>query len=54
MRYSSMMTSLLHKFPSHMPLERELQLSELEYIHGSRAARTSIAEQYAGLPFEEA
>jgi p-hydroxybenzoate 3-monooxygenase len=33
-------------------MERELQLAELEYLHGSRAAQTTIAEQYVGLPFE--
>jgi len=47
-RFSTMLTGLLHKFPSHTPLERELQLAELEYIAGSRAAQTSIAEQYVG------
>jgi p-hydroxybenzoate 3-monooxygenase len=52
-RFSAMLTGLLHKIPSHTPLERELQLTELEYIAGSRAAQTTIAEQYAGLPYDE-
>jgi p-hydroxybenzoate 3-monooxygenase len=52
-RFSAMLTGLLHKIPSHTPLERELQLAELEYIAGSRAAQTTIAEQYAGLPYDE-
>jgi p-hydroxybenzoate 3-monooxygenase len=30
--------------------ERNLQLAELEYVYGSRAAQTSIAEQYVGMP----
>jgi p-hydroxybenzoate 3-monooxygenase len=51
-RFSTMLTGLLHKFPSHTPLERELQLAELEYIAGSRAAQMSIAEQYVGV-FDE-
>jgi len=51
-RFSTMLTGLLHRFPSHTPIDRELQLAELEYIYGSRAAQTSIAEQYVGLPFE--
>jgi p-hydroxybenzoate 3-monooxygenase len=51
-RFSTMLTGLLHKFPSHTPLERELQLAELEYIGGSRAAQMSIAEQYVGV-FDE-
>ena len=52
-RYSTYMTGLLHKFPTHTPFDRELQLTELDYIAGSRAAATSIAESYVGLPFED-
>jgi p-hydroxybenzoate 3-monooxygenase len=52
-RYSTMMTALLHRFPSHTPLDRQLQLAELEYIMGSRVAQASIAEQYVGLPYED-
>jgi p-hydroxybenzoate 3-monooxygenase len=52
-RFSAMLTGLLHRIPSHTPLERELQLAELEYIAGSRAAQTTLAEQYAGLPYDE-
>jgi p-hydroxybenzoate 3-monooxygenase len=51
-RFSTMLTGLLHKFPEHTAFERNLQLSELEYIHGSRAAQASIAEQYVGSPLE--
>jgi p-hydroxybenzoate 3-monooxygenase len=47
-RFSTTLTGLLHRFASHTPLERELQLAELEYIAGSRAALASIAEQYVG------
>ncbi|MEW6640552.1 MAG: 4-hydroxybenzoate 3-monooxygenase [Pseudomonadota bacterium] len=50
--FSTRLTGLLHKFPAHTPFERGLQLTELEHIHGSRAAQTAIAEQYVGLPFE--
>lgn len=52
-RYSNYMTSLLHRFDHHSPFERRLQLAELEYLAGSIAARTTIAENYVGLPFEE-
>jgi len=52
-RYSNYMTSLLHRFESHSPFERRVQQAELEYIAGSAAARTTIAENYVGLPFEE-
>jgi p-hydroxybenzoate 3-monooxygenase len=48
-RFSTMMTALLHKFSSHTAIERELQLAELEYVAGSHAAQKSIAEQYVGL-----
>jgi p-hydroxybenzoate 3-monooxygenase len=50
-RYSSYMTSLLHRFETHTPFERQLQMTELEYVAGSHAARTTIAENYVGLPF---
>ena len=50
-RYSCHLTSLLHRFEQHTPFERNLQLTELEYLLGSRAARTTIAENYVGLPF---
>ena len=52
-RYSNYMTSLLHRFDSHTTFERRTQQAELEYIAGSLAARTTIAENYVGLPFEE-
>jgi p-hydroxybenzoate 3-monooxygenase len=50
-RYSCYLTSLLHRFESHTPFERQLQRTELEYLLGSKAARTTIAENYVGLPF---
>jgi len=50
--YSTRMSELLHLFPEHSPYRRELQLAELEHIHGSRAAQTAIAEQYVGTPYE--
>ena len=52
-RYSNYMTSLLHRFETHSPFERRVQQAELEYVAGSRAALTTIAENYIGLPFEE-
>ena len=50
-RYSCYLTSLLHRFESHTPFERQLQRTELEYLLGSKAARTTVAENYVGLPF---
>ncbi len=51
-RFSWRMTSMLHLFPEEGPFQRRLQLAELEHVVGSRAAATSLAENYVGLPFE--
>jgi p-hydroxybenzoate 3-monooxygenase len=50
-RFSWWMTSLLHLFPENGAFGRKLQLAELEYLVGSRAASTALAENYVGLPF---
>jgi p-hydroxybenzoate 3-monooxygenase len=50
-RFSWWLTSVLHKF-SDDPFNHRLQLAELEYLSGSNAALTSVAENYIGLPFE--
>jgi p-hydroxybenzoate 3-monooxygenase len=52
-RYSTYMTSLLHRPPEQSSFDREIQLAELNYIASSHAAATTIAENYVGLPFEE-
>ena len=53
-RYSWFMTSLLHRFPEHSAFERNIQLGELDYLLSSRAGRLTIAENYVGLPLEDA
>jgi p-hydroxybenzoate 3-monooxygenase len=50
-RFSWWFTSLTHKF-SEDAFAHRLQLAELEYLSGSTAALTSLAENYVGLPFE--
>ena len=50
-RFSWWFTSLTHKF-SDDPFAHRLQLAELDYLTGSAAALTSVAENYVGLPFE--
>jgi p-hydroxybenzoate 3-monooxygenase len=50
--FSWWMTSLLHRFADAAPFEQKLQLSELDYVTCSRAAATSLAENYAGVPFD--
>ena len=49
-RFSWSLTMLMHRFPDHGPFERQMQVAELDYIAGSRAAQTAIAENYVGLP----
>jgi p-hydroxybenzoate 3-monooxygenase len=50
-RFSAWMTSMLHRFESHSPFERRLQLAELDYVTTSHAAAQTLAENYVGLPF---
>ena len=49
-RFSWWMTSMLHRFEEHNPFDRRRQLAELDYVTSSRAAATSLAENYVGLP----
>ena len=51
-RFSWWMTSALHRFPDDGPFDVQRQIAELDYLTSSRAAMTSLAEQYAGLPLE--
>jgi p-hydroxybenzoate 3-monooxygenase len=51
-RFSWWMTSAMHRFPGDSPFDVQRQIAELDYLTTSRAAMTSLAEQYAGLPFE--
>jgi p-hydroxybenzoate 3-monooxygenase len=51
-RFSWRMTTLLHRFAHEDAFHRRLQLAELEYTVSSRAAATSLAENYVGLPFD--
>ena len=47
--FSNYMTQLLHQLGGG-DFERQLQLARLDYLSRSRAAATSLAENYAGLP----
>jgi p-hydroxybenzoate 3-monooxygenase len=51
-RFSWWMTSMLHLFPETGRFGRKLQLAELDYLIGSRAASTALAENYVGLPLD--
>jgi p-hydroxybenzoate 3-monooxygenase len=47
--FSWWMTSMLHRFPDADGFQHNLQLSQLRYTVNSRAAATSLAENYVGL-----
>lgn len=49
-RFSWFLTSLMHNFPENGEFGRKMQVAELNYIANSKAAQTSIAENYIGLP----
>ena len=51
-RFSWWMTSMLHKSDSGNPFDHQRQLAELDYLVSSRAAMTSLAENYVGVPLE--
>jgi p-hydroxybenzoate 3-monooxygenase len=51
-RFSVWMTQLLHRFSSESDFDYRRQLADLDYVAGSRAAATALAENYVGLPFE--
>ena len=53
-RFSWWLTNLMHRFPDMSDFDQRAQECELEYLATSRHAHASVAEQYAGLPFEEA
>jgi len=51
-RFSWWMTSMLHKFDTNNPFDERRQIAELDYVTTSRAAMTSLAENYVGLPWD--
>jgi len=50
-RFSWWMTSMLHRFQNEDSFAHHLHLAELDYVCSSRAASTTLAENYVGLPF---
>jgi p-hydroxybenzoate 3-monooxygenase len=52
-RFSWWMTLLLHTFPDTNPFEQRALDAELDYVVHSLAGRTTMAENYVGLPFED-
>lgn len=50
-RFSWWMTQLLHRYDDHDAFEERVRHAELDYLAGSRAALTTLAENYVGLPY---
>lgn len=50
-RFSWWFTSLMHRFPDTGAFGQKIQHAELDYLVGSHAASTAMAENYVGLPF---
>jgi p-hydroxybenzoate 3-monooxygenase len=51
-RFSWSMTMLLHRFPENGAFGNKMQLAELDYLIGSKAAKAAFAENYVGLPYD--
>lgn len=51
-RFSWWMTSMLHRFPNEDSFSHNIHHAELDYVTSSRAASTTLAENYVGLPFD--
>jgi len=51
-RFSWWMTSMLHRAPDGNGFDYRRQIAELDYLTSSRAAMSSLAENYTGLPME--
>ena len=50
--FSWWMTSMLHRFEGSDGFDYRRQLAELDQVTTSRAAATTLAENYTGIPFE--
>ena len=51
-RFSWWMTTMLHRPPDESAFDHKRQLAELDYLVSSRAAMTSLAENYVGTEFD--
>lgn len=50
-RFSWWMTTMMHRFPDTGDFGQRIQEAELDYLTHSKAASTSLAENYVGLPY---
>ena len=53
-RFSWYMTTMLHRNPAETEFEQRIHVADLDFVRSSRAAATALAENYVGLPFDEA
>ena len=44
---------MLHRFHDRNEFDYRVRLAELDFLAGSRAASTALAENYVGLPYED-
>ncbi|MDC4599333.1 4-hydroxybenzoate 3-monooxygenase [Acinetobacter baumannii] len=51
-RFSWWMTHLLHRFETESEFDHKIKQAELRYVLGSIAGKTTLAENYVGLPYE--
>jgi len=51
-RFSWWMTHLLHRFETESEFDHKIKQAELSYVLGSVAGKTTLAENYVGLPYE--
>ncbi|WP_198369315.1 4-hydroxybenzoate 3-monooxygenase [Roseomonas rosulenta] len=52
-RFSWWMTQLLHRYDGEDAFEHRVRMAELDYLAGSVAAQTTLAENYVGLPYAD-
>ncbi|MDC4953795.1 4-hydroxybenzoate 3-monooxygenase [Acinetobacter baumannii] len=51
-RFSWWMTHLLHRFETESEFDHKIKQAELSYVLSSIAGKTTLAENYVGLPYE--
>ncbi len=53
-RFSWYMTTMLHRNDAETAFERRIHLADLDLVRTNRATAQSLAENYVGLPFDDA
>jgi p-hydroxybenzoate 3-monooxygenase len=53
-RFSWYMTTMLHRNDAETDFERRIHFADLDLVRTSRASAQSLAENYVGLPFDDA